>query len=85
MKIIGLKKEPLLKVIRLESNPWYFKIIKEIFNPTQYNGESYIGADVLVPKYSNLYSNGSLMFSRNLYNITKQNNSTMASVEIPNT
>lgn len=63
---------------------WYFSTIKEIYNPTQYNGEPYIGINVLNPKYSNLYSNGSLVFSRNLYNISKQNNMTMSSVEIPN-
>lgn len=64
---------------------WYFAFIKEIYNPTQYNGEPYEGVDALVPKYGNLYSNGSLVFSRNLYNISKQNNTTMSSVEIPNT
>lgn len=67
-------------------NPsWYFAFIKEIYNPTQYNGEPYKGVDALVPKYGNLYSNGSLVFSRNVYNISKQNNTMMASVEIPNT
>lgn len=67
-------------------NPtWYFFIAKEIYNQNQYNGESYVNGDVLSPLYSNLYSNGSLMFSRNLYNISKQNNMTMSSVEIPNT
>lgn len=63
---------------------WYFPIIKEIYNQNQYNGEPYIGINSLSPLYSNLYSNGSLIFSRNLYNISKQNNMTMSSVEIPN-
>ena len=63
---------------------WFFPIIKEIYNPNQYNGEPYISNNVLNPMYTNLYSNGSLVFSRNLYNISKQNNMTMASVEIPN-
>lgn len=63
---------------------WYFAVVKEIYNPTQYNGEPYIDVNVLNPKYSNLYSDGSLVFSRNLYNISKQNNMTMSSVEIPN-
>lgn len=49
-----------------------------------YVGTPYTGVDVLVPKFSNLYSGESLIFSRNLYNITKQNNQTMSSVEIPN-
>lgn len=69
----------------LRRTTWYFPIVKEIFNPTQYNGESYESKDSLIPLYSNLYSNGSLVFSRNLYNISKQNNTTMSSVEIPNT
>ena len=63
---------------------WYFLNIKEIYNSTQYNGEPYIDTNVLSPLYANLYSNGSLVFSRNLYNISKQNNMTMSSVEIPN-
>jgi hypothetical protein len=68
----------------LRNPTWYFLVTKEIYNPTQYNGEPYIDINVLNPKYSNLYSNGSLVFSRNLYNISKQNNMTMSSVEIPN-
>lgn len=68
----------------LSSSRWYFPIVKEIYNPTQYNGEPYVGVNSLIPLYSNLYSNGSVIFSRNLYNITKQNNITVSSVEIPN-
>lgn len=49
-----------------------------------YTGESYIDANSFIPLYVNLYSNGSLVFSRNLYNISKQNNMIMSSVEIPN-
>ena len=49
-----------------------------------YNGQPYQNANVLVPKYVNLYSNNMLIFSRNLYNVSKQNNMTMSSVEIPN-
>jgi hypothetical protein len=49
-----------------------------------YVGEPYVNVDSLSPLYSNLYSNGSLVFSRNLYNISKQNNMSMSSVEIPN-
>ena len=50
-----------------------------------YTGNPYIDVNVLSPYYTNLYSNGSLVFSRNLYNVSKQNNMTMSSVEIPNT
>lgn len=58
--------------------------IKLIYNQNQYNGEAYTNEDALSPLLSNLYSNGSLEFSRNVYNISKQNNMTMSSVEIPN-
>lgn len=79
----------LLKLYLYPVNPrkatWYFLIAKEIYNPVQYNGESYVSVDSFCPLLSNLYSNGSLMFSRNLYNVSKQNNMTMSSVEIPNT
>ena len=78
----------LIKLFLFPVNPrsatWYFLVAKEVYNPTQYNGESYVSEDSLTPLYSNLYSNGSLIFSRNLYNVSKQNNMTMSSVEIPN-
>lgn len=79
----------LLKIFCYPSNlrnpTWYFPIIKEIYNSNQYSGEPYIDKNVLKPLYANLYSDGSLVFSRNLYNISKQNNMTMSSVEVPNT
>lgn len=79
----------LLKIfvfpINLRRATWYWLNVKEVYNPTQYNGEPYVSEDSLSPLYSNLYSNGSIIFSRNLYNISKQNNMTMSSVEIPNT
>jgi len=59
--------------------------IKCLSVQNHYNGEPYVSEDSLCPLYSNLYSNGSIEFSRNLYNISKQNNMTMSSVEIPNT
>lgn len=62
---------------------WYFFIAKEIYNSNQYNGDPYTSVDSLVPEYANLYSNNELVFSRNLYNVTKQSNSTMSSVEVP--
>jgi hypothetical protein len=81
-------KYNLLQIVLYPTNlrnaSWYFFIAKEIYNQNQYNGESYVGVDSFCPLLSNLYSNGSLMFSRNLYNISKQNNMSMSSVEIPN-
>lgn len=49
-----------------------------------YTGEPYSYYSVLVPRYVNLYYAGvALMFSRNVYNITRFNNTTTASVEVP--
>lgn len=59
--------------------------LKEINPVNGYNGDPYVSYNLLKSSYTNLYSNGSLIFSRNLYNISKQNNMTMSSVEIPNT
>lgn len=61
-----------------------FELIIDNLSPINgYNGESYTNVDSLVPEYANLYSNNELVFSRNLYNVTKQSNSTMSSVEVP--
>lgn len=61
-----------------------FELIIDNLSPINgYNGEPYTNVDSLVPEYANLYSNNELVFSRNLYNVTKQSNSTMSSVEVP--
>ena len=62
----------------------YIMTITNLFNLDGYNGTPYKGVDYFVPKYVDLYSNNDLIFSRNLYNISIQNNMTMSSVEIPN-
>ena len=59
--------------------------IKCLSVQNHYNGTPYVSENSLSPLYSSLYSNGSLIFSRNLYNISKQNNMTMSSVEVPST
>lgn len=49
-----------------------------------YTGYPYSYYNVLVPRYANLYYAGvALMFSRNVYNITRFDNTTTASVEVP--
>lgn len=48
-----------------------------------YNGKSYVDINVLIPNFSKLYSNGNILFARNLYNKLIQNNTTISSVEIP--
>lgn len=62
----------------------YEIILKNLSAINGYNGDAYTGVNSLCPLLSNLYSNGSLEFSRNLYNISKQGNTTTSSVEIPN-
>lgn len=61
----------------------YILTLTNLFNLDGYNGTPYSGVDSLVPKYVNLYNGNDLIFSRNLYNITKQSNSSMSSVSIP--
>lgn len=49
-----------------------------------YNGFPYSSYNVLQPRYVNMYYlNVALMFSRNVYNITRFENTSTASVEIP--
>lgn len=48
-----------------------------------YNGEPYININVLVPNLLKLYNNENILFARNLYNKLIQNNTTIASIEIP--
>lgn len=64
---------------------WFLCVDKEDYNYLSYNGEPYINKNSLIPFKARLYSNSSIVFARNLYNISKQNNMTMSSVEIPNT
>lgn len=71
--------------INPQSRIWNYFVVKEDYNLLNYNGEAYINNNALVPFKTRLYSNNYLVFARNLFNITKQNNMTMSSVEIPNT
>ena len=79
----------LLQFYSYPTNPqlknWYLCVDKEDYNYLIYNGEPYINKNALMPFKTQLYSNNSIIFARNLYNISKQNNMTMSSVEIPNT
>ena len=71
----------------LNPQPQYWKIynIKENYNSSNYNGEPYININALIPNSTEIYSNESLVFARNLYNKTINNNTTVSTVEIPNT
>ena len=71
----------------LNPQPQYWKIynIKENYNSSNYNGEPYININALIPNSTEIYSNENLVFARNLYNKTINNNTTVSTVEIPNT
>ena len=79
----------LLNWFSYMSNPQaqYWKIynIKENYNSSNYNGEPYTNTNALIPNSAEIYSNDSLVFARNLYNKTINNNTTVSTVEIPNT
>ena len=64
---------------------WNQILVKENYNSSNYNGEPYINTNALIPNSAEIYSNESLVFARNLYNKTINNNTTVSTVEIPNT
>lgn len=80
----NLLRMNLIPVI-MTTNMWYMKIITEIYNIANYNGEAYSNYNSLISKYGNIYSNDKIVFSRNLHNLSITNNYTVASVEVPNT
>ena len=66
------------------SATWYQFLIKEDYNPLNYNGTPYIDYDCLVSRKGQIYSNNRLVFARNLYNKFINNNTTMSTIQIPN-
>ena len=61
-------------------------IVQTIYNPNNYNGVSYNDVDCMVPKSGILYDESEVViFARNLYNKTVNNNTTTSTVEVPNT
>ncbi len=63
---------------------WNQILVKENYNASNYSGEPYINTNALIPNSAEIYSNDSLVFARNLYNKTLNNNTTVATVEVPN-
>lgn len=63
----------------------YFYNFKEVYNPNNYNGSSYIDDNCLIANSSIISSNNQVLFARNLYNKTINDNITVSTVEIPNT
>ena len=57
--------------------------IKINFNSLNYNGQSYLNTNALIPNSAELYSNNSLVFARNLYNKTTNDNITVSTIEVP--
>ena len=78
----------LLQIYLYAANPrrqtWFMYLIKENYNVLNYNGEPYIDYNALVPKQAKLYSETSLAFARNLYNLTINDNQSNATVVVPN-
>lgn len=71
-------------VINPRGQTWKTYNIKENYNSTKYNGQSYINTNALIADSAEIYSNDSLVFARSLYNKTLNNGTTTSTVEIPN-
>lgn len=78
----------LLQIYLYATNPrrltWFQYLIKENYNTLNYNGESYTSYNSLIPKQAEVYSNNTLVFARNLYNLTINSNQSNATVLVPN-
>ena len=70
---------------RLDTPHWKFEIIKEIYNSLNYNSSPYIDYNSLISHSGTIYNNNNIVFARNLYNKTIMNNSTISTIEVPNT
>ncbi len=67
-----------------QSQYWYLLNIKENYNQSKYNGQPYINTNTLISDNVEIYSNGNLVFARDLYNKSLNNNTTVSTVEVPN-
>lgn len=78
----------LLQIYLYATNPrlqtWFQYLIKEDYNILNYNGVEYTDYNSTLPTKTQLYSNNSLIFARNLYNKTENNNTTVSTATIPN-
>ena len=80
----------LLQIYLYGANPridvaWFYYFIKEDYNPLNYNSTPYNDYKSMVGTKGEVYSNGSIVFARNLYNRTQWNNTTTSTIQIPNT
>ena len=77
----------LLSIFLYQTTPlsnWFVYQIKENYNVLNYNGEPYTDYNSLIPKQGEIYSGNKLVFARNLYNKTLNENSTVSTVQVPN-
>ncbi len=87
--IVGIsKKYNLLSYYYMNTNlntsKWRNTLIKEIYNENNYNGLPYENRSSTIPNSVTLFDNNVLIFSRNLYNKSINNSTTISTVEIPN-
>ena len=70
--------------LNMNTARWYLCNIKEIYNPSNYNGEPFTNINSLNSNSAVLYSDNSPVFARNLYNKTQNGSTTTSTIEIPN-
>lgn len=63
---------------------WFQYLIKEDYNPLNYNGTPYIDYDALISEKGQIYSNNKIVFARDLYNKNINNNVTVSTIQVPN-
>ena len=66
------------------STYWFQYVIKEDYNVLNYNCEPYTNYNSLISKKGEIYSNGKIVFARNLYNKTQYQNTTTSTIQVPN-
>lgn len=70
---------------RMTARRWRLGVVKEIYNSFNYNGSSYTDYNSLIADTGNIYSNNDIVFARDLYNKTTLNNTTVSTLQVPNT
>lgn len=61
-------------------------VVKFVFNQYNYNGLAYENINSLIPNSGILYDdNDKIIFARNLYNLNVNGNTTISTIEVPNT
>ena len=79
----------LLQIYLYAINPrisvafYYYRILED-YNVLNYNSNEYDDYSSMVGTKGEIYSNGNLVFARNLYNRTQWNNTTTSTIQIPN-